>query len=164
MHTGSSFFSYLNVGFSTLQVTFIYPCIKCTWYLTLSTPLTNFDGGRIPYVYFKIDPSEASNSGVPFSTLVPQAAHTALAQDCCLVALELPAERPSPRPVIAESGAPCFHLHCFSLGPHLFSLSPHLIAGQGIAVVNQTKKDSSLLSLVYQIFPSTLIPHQNRDI
>ena len=60
-------------------------------------------------------------SGAPFSTCLKQATHTALGQDCCLVPLELPAVRPSPQTVIAESAAPP------ALLPQpLFSLSPHL--------------------------------------
>ena len=66
-------------------------------------------------------------SGAPFSTCLKQATHTALGQDCCLVPLELPAERPSPhhhlspQTVIAESGLFCSLVHWFQLSPILTS-------------------------------------------
>ena len=82
------------------------------------------DGGVIKWTVPKNINSNELKPGTWCSFLhLPQAAHTALAQDCCLVPLQLPAVRPSPQPVIAESGAPsCSHIHYFSLSPHLFSL------------------------------------------
>ena len=114
-----------------------------------------YQGGLVPKVYNKIDPSQVSEAlfsssvrlSLPTRPLPKIAALCRSSFPLCgrhlgPSSLNLaPLLPPHLLFTSPASTSPAFHLTCFSLGPRLFSLSYHSLALQCIAGVNKTKAD-----------------------